>query len=80
MELCKLFKESGWNYGIQKSEVPPTSHVIYFEIPNCEQISWHFTPENEEDFRQYKREWDKKPNSTLDKLEVVTMKLLSELK
>jgi hypothetical protein len=80
MELCELFKEIGWNYGIQKSEVLPTSHVVYFEIPNCEQISWHFTPENEEDFSPYRGEWDKKPNSTLDKLEVVTMKLLSGVK
>lgn len=80
MELCELFKENDWNYGIQKSEIFPTSHVIYFEIPDCEQISWHFTPEKEEDFSQYKGEWDKKPNSTLDKLEVVTVKLLSERK
>ena len=80
MELCELFKENGWNYGIQNSEVPPSSHIIYFEIPDCEQISWHFTPEKEEDFSQYKGEWDKKPNSTLDKLEFVTVKLLSDRK
>jgi hypothetical protein len=80
MELCDLFKKNDWNYGIQKSEAIPTSHVIYFEIPNCKQISWHFTPEKEEDFSPYKGKWDKKLNSTLDKLEVVTVKLLSGLK
>jgi len=76
LDLCKLFKEQGWHYGIQKSEVPPTSHVIYFEIPTCEQISWHFTPEKYDDFPVYKGDWDKKPNSTIQKLEVVAERLL----
>jgi hypothetical protein len=76
LDLCKLFKEQGWNYGIQKSDVPPTSHVIYFEIPTCEQISWHFTPEKCGDFPMYKGEWDKKPNSTIRKLEAVAERLL----
>ena len=80
LALCELFKEKHWNYGIQKSEVPPTSHVVYFEMPNCEQISWHFTPEKELDFPKYKGEWDKKINSTLEKLEVVAAMLLEDYK
>jgi hypothetical protein len=76
LDLCELFKEQGWTYGVQKSNVPPTTHVIYFEIPECEQISWHFTPEKKDDFPNYKGEWDKKQNSTIKKLEIVTARLL----
>ncbi len=43
-DLCELFKEKNWLYGVHRSNVPPTSHVIYFEIEGCEQISWHFSP------------------------------------
>lgn len=79
LDLCNLFKEHGWKYGIQKSEIPPTSHVIYFEIPHCEQISWHFTPEKKDgNFPKYEGEWDKKINSTLDKIEVTTLMLLEK--
>lgn len=77
LDLCELFKDQDWTYGVQKSEVPPTSHVIYFEIPGCEQISWHFTPEEKDgDFPIYVSEWDKKSNSTLRKLEAVAERLL----
>jgi hypothetical protein len=77
VELCQIFKEQSWKYGIQKSEVPAATAVIYFEIPTCEQISWHFSPENEIDFPLYDGTWDKKENSTLAKLEAVAVRLLS---
>ena len=81
LDLCEIFKRQGWTYGVQKSNVPPTSHVIYFEISGCEQISWHFTPERKDgSFPEYSGEWDKKPNSTLEKLEIVAAKLLEEKK
>jgi hypothetical protein len=76
LDLCQLFKEHNWTYGVQKSDVPPTTHVIYFDIPYCEQISWHFTPNKDEDFPAYVGEWDKKRNSTIKKLEVVAARLL----
>jgi len=76
LDLCKLFKEQAWVYGVQESEVAPTSHVIYFEIPGCEQISWHFSPDKISEFPKYLAEWDKKINSTLRKLEAITIKIL----
>lgn len=79
LELCELFKAQNWIFGVQESDLPYISHIIYFEIPGCEQISWHFTIEKGKEFPVYKGEWDKKENSTLGKLEFVAGKLL-ELK
>ena len=68
LDLVKLCDENGWNYGIQKDKTNKVhSQVIFFELPNCEQISWHFTLKT--DFKKYEKEWDGKINSTLDKLE-----------
>jgi len=69
LELAELFKNENWIYGIQKSDSYGPSHVIYFEIPGCEQISWHFAAEKEMNIPEYKGVWDEKINSTLDKLE-----------
>jgi len=78
LDLCELFKQQKWIYGVQESSVPAASHVIYFEIPTCEQISWHFTPEKSDIFPVYARDWDGKENSTIRKLEVIAEKLLKE--
>jgi len=77
IDLCELFKLQNWIYGIQKGQSHSTSHVIYFEIPGCKQISWHFTPEMNKVFPDYVGKWDKKENATIGKLEVVAKKLLS---
>lgn len=75
-DLAEHCKKHNWVYGIKDSDELPMSHVIYFELPYCEQISWHFTPSNELDFPDYKNEWDGKINSTLRKLEAVARLLL----
>jgi hypothetical protein len=77
VKLCQLFQEHNWTYGIQKSEIPLVTHVIFFEIPSCEQISWHFTPEDPIKLPSYQGKWDKKENSTLLKLEAAAVKLLT---
>lgn len=69
LELCKLFKSQNWIYGIQNSNNYSASHVIYFEIPGCEQISWHFSPDKNYNFPEYLGKWDEKENSTMEKLE-----------
>lgn len=79
LELCKVFKEQNWIYGTQNSEIPDTTHVVYFEIPGCEQISWHFSY-NRKDLPIYEKEWDGKQNSTIGKLEKVSEELLKEIK
>lgn len=78
IELCKLFKDQGWVYGLHKSTVKDTSHVIYFEIPGCRQLSWHFTPEKPDDYPVYMSEWDREQGSTLTKLEVIVLDILRE--
>lgn len=75
-DLCKIFKEQKWNFGIQDSDLMEPTHVIYFEIPICEQISWHYSPDNLTGLPQYDGKWDKKINSTLGKLEKAAIKLL----
>lgn len=79
-ELAKLFKDQNWIYGIQKSDVKPTTHVVYFEIPDCEQISWHFTPNKISEFPVYSKDWDGKENSTFMKLEKMAKNILESLK
>ena len=76
LELSELFKKEKWIYGIQKSDSYGPSHVIYFEIPGCEQISWHFSPDNEKEYPVYNGVWDEKINSTLYKLEELIKTLI----
>lgn len=77
-ELSEIFKKNKWCYGIQESDLTHISHVIYFEIPGCEQVSWHIDLEEDDLFPIYEKEWDGKHNSSLVKLEVITMRLLKE--
>lgn len=77
-DLSQLFLEQDWVYGVQRSEVPGVTHVVYFEIPSCEQLSWHFSPATEMKFPDYAGDWDGKENSTLSKLEKIARKLLEE--
>ena len=67
-ELIFLFKENNWIYGRQKSDVVKTSDIIFFEIPNCEQISFHTSLSNKSQIPIYEKEWDGLVNSTYDKL------------
>jgi hypothetical protein len=65
-QLVQLFKDNNWIFGQKISNVRETSQIIFFEIPNCEQISFHsdvnsYVPE-------YIPEWDGKINSTFGKL------------
>ena len=44
LKLIEIFEKENWIYGINKDKNNNKHNtVIYFEIPNCEQISWHFT-------------------------------------
>lgn len=78
--LIFLSEENGWVYGIQNSDVSNTTHIIYFEFPNCEQISWHYSPSDVSSLPKYTKKWDGKINSTLDKLEKAIIVLLKEHK
>lgn len=75
LELCEVFKKNGWEYGVQNSSIVGASHIIYFEIPSCEQISWHFSAGSVV-FPDYLKKWDGQENSTLRKLEQVCYDIL----
>jgi len=66
-ELITLFKHQEWLFGVHPAEYRFERGVIYFELPNCEQISWHYDHDGEP-LPIYSKEWDRKQNSTLVKL------------
>lgn len=68
-ELIELFKSNNLIYGKQNSNVKETKFIIYFELPNSEQISFHSDLNNPDDIPNYDKDWDGKQNSTLEKLE-----------
>jgi len=78
LDLIEIFNNNPWEYGIEKSDNYSASHVIYFEIPGCEQISWHFNAPKDVDFPKYNKKWDKKINSSLHKIENAVYNILKE--
>lgn len=70
-DLVNICHECGYTFGKQPSDVRDTKYIIYFELPDCEQISFHcnLTEVKDIEVRDYEKEWDKKINSTLPKLE-----------
>jgi hypothetical protein len=75
--LIEICKSEGWKFGLQCSDVRGATHVIYFHLPGVEQISWHFTP-NDEGLPAYDGVWDQQENSTLNKLEPAIEKLVRD--
>jgi hypothetical protein len=76
-KLVDIFKENNWTYGIHETDNFSTNYVIFFEIPSCEQISWHINLGKNE-LPVYLKKWDGKENSTLNKLEVSIKNKLKE--
>lgn len=54
-----------------------TIYIVYFELPNCEQISWHCT--DKPNCPVYDGVWDGKVNSTLPKLEKAILSRYPEI-
>jgi hypothetical protein len=69
IELVNEFKKYNLTFGKQDSDLRNISYIIYFELPNCEQISFHTNLNNPEIIPNYLKEWDNKKNATLKKLE-----------
>lgn len=65
-------------YGIYEEEpkyvtiIIHTMYIVYFDLPGCEQISWHST--RKPDCSLYDGVWDGKTNSVLPKLEKAILK------
>ena len=68
-ELIALCLANNVCYGIQRSTAPAASQVIYFEQPDCEQISFHTNLYDASKLPAYKGEWDGQNCSTMRKLE-----------
>jgi len=66
-ELITVFKHQEWTFGVHPRELRFGRGVIYFEIPGCEQISFHYDHEGG-DLPIYEKDWDRKEGSTLTKL------------
>ena len=58
-------------YGYQDNEASFPSHIMYFDLPGCEQISFHCSLPKElrQGIPHYDGVWDRKENSTYPKLE-----------
>jgi hypothetical protein len=74
-DLIRIFQQQGWTYGKHASGTYPR-WIIYFEIPGCEQISFHTDLTIE--VPDYPKEWDRKTNSTLGKLEAAIREFLKD--
>ena len=57
------------SYGYQNNDTPFPKHIIYFDLPGCEQISFHCTVKSEWAVPKYTGSWDGQTVSTLPKLE-----------
>lgn len=68
-QMLDLFKKNNWTYGLHEESTYDTNAIAFFEIPGCEQISWHCTLRCISSTPKYEKEWDGKINSTLEKLE-----------
>lgn len=68
-QMLDLFKKNNWTYGLHEESTYDTNAIAFFEIPGCEQISWHCTLRCISSTPKYEKMWDGKVNSTLNKLE-----------
>lgn len=77
-ELITLFKHQGWIFGVHPQRF--SRGVIYFELPGCEQISFHYDHEGVP-LPVYEKEWDGQEGSTLRKLfDFIQKEFLSPVK
>lgn len=79
IDLIEIFKENNWTYGIHKEPTHLTNVIVFFEIPNTEQISFHNYMKDIDDLPIYDKKWDGKENSTYPKLLDSIEKQFSEI-
>jgi hypothetical protein len=79
LDLITLCKDMGWRFGAHASTVPCVTHVVYCDLPNTAQLSWHdtFTKAFADTLPVYDGQWDGVRNSTLAKLEASAAILLN---
>lgn len=79
MYLKEECRKNGYTYGYKESE-KEGRYIVYFELPNCEQISFFvdLTEDELKDFPRYEGEWDGVTLSTLPRLEEALKKTFTK--
>lgn len=70
-ELISLCKNNNYIFGYEKSDTKYPNSIMYFELPDMEQISFHVDLSDDElkTYPQYAGTWDGQENATLRKIE-----------
>ena len=70
-KLVGICEECGYKYGYEECSGISTNAIVYFELPNMKQVSFHDELGEEElkNWKKYDSEWDGKENSTLLKIQ-----------
>lgn len=66
-ELISIYKENTMVYGIKNTNNYSTNNIIFFELNDGTQISWH-NDIYDKTVPKYEKEWDGMENSTLPKV------------
>ena len=65
--ICRAYGIT--SYGYHNNDSPFPKHIIYFDLPGCEQISFHCTVKGDWAVPEYNGKWDGRTVSTLPKIE-----------
>ncbi len=68
-QLSAMCQRMSVAFGIQTSTAPAARYVVYYELPGCEQVSFHTNEPEAAGWPKYDGAWDGKKCSTLGKLE-----------
>lgn len=68
-QLVDMCETKGYNYGKHDQIDISTNFILFFDLPGCEQISWHTNASCARNCPSYDKQWDGIPESTLLKLE-----------
>jgi hypothetical protein len=79
-ELVEIYKQTDYDYGIQYEENYNTNAILYFELPNGSQVSFHTNWDEEIHVKKYEKKWDGLINSTFKKvITFVEEKFINEI-
>jgi len=79
-ELVEIYKQTDYDYGIQYEENYNTNAILYFELPNGSQVSFHTNWDEEIHVKKYEKKWDGLVNSTFKKvITFVEEKFINEI-
>jgi len=73
VSLCKDISDVNYGFTVEHTRV--TDHIIYFDLPGCEQISYHcnLSPSQLKSIPEYNGVWDGQEDNALAKIESAIM-------